>query len=181
MKSKIVKIVLIIVIVLVLIKLILASLGKYSSSAIADSEIDAAFFIINQTTEENNILLGEVVPSDDDYIYTFKVSNFKQNKISEVDLEYSISLITTTNLPLEYKLYKNDEELSINSEIFKDDDGTYFKRLNVPSKGNFKHSNKQSDVYKLVVTFASEYKNDYKSYEGSIESVRVIIDAKQEI
>lgn len=181
MKSKVVKIVLIIAIVLILIKLILASLGKYSSSAIADSEIDAAFFIINQTTEENNILLGEIVPSDDDYIYTFKVSNFKQNKISEVDLEYSISLITTTNLPLKYKLYKNDEELSINSEIFKDDDGTYFNRLNVPSKGNFKHSNKQSDVYKLVVTFASEYKNDYKSYEGSIESVRVIIDAKQEI
>ena len=47
-------------------------------------------------------------------IYNFKVKNYDETgKITQIDLEYYIEIISNTNKKIYFKIYKNDEELNI--------------------------------------------------------------------
>ena len=65
----------------------------------------------------NNIKLTDLIPSNDKYVYTFSIQNYKDNDICEVDMIYDVLIKTTTNLPLNYELYLNDNLLNVNKEI----------------------------------------------------------------
>ena len=54
-----------------------------------------------------NIETDGIVPSSTPYTYRFSVSNFNQNNMSDVDINYSINIRTTTNLPITLELYRN--------------------------------------------------------------------------
>ena len=186
-KNKFLLCIAILIAILVFIVL-LKTFGRYESNATGSAEAEVAFFVVDQSFETKTILLGEIVPSSEPYVYKFLVSNFNSKKRAEVNIEYDIEFITTTNLPLEYEIYKNENYNDVganniisNSYKLQDDYGTYFNHLIIDEKGSFSFKTNQTDEYYLVVKFNENYKDNPYKYEGVVESVRVEINAKQVI
>ena len=71
----------------------------------AISEI--AFYVVNSSVQTQNLQMFDLEPSDEDYTYDISVSNFENNKTSDVDMQYNLEITTSTNIPVTYKLYLN--------------------------------------------------------------------------
>ena len=96
------KINILIIVLLLLIKIMPITLSKYQSSGIGNTNSNIAFYLLTADYLTEKIKLSDLIPSDNPYIYTFTISNKKGEKTSEVDIEYVLSIVTTTNLPLRY-------------------------------------------------------------------------------
>ena len=114
-------ILLLIAIIIIAIILIRNTLARYETTATSDKDIDVAFWVIGESYNTQRMLIKNIYPSDTSFDYTFTVSNFEVNeddnsikKRAETDLEYELSLTTTTNLPLEYAIQKNGASCSTN-------------------------------------------------------------------
>ena len=95
-------------------------------------------------------------------------------------MEYFIKITTTTNLPLIYNLYQNDEETNIidTEAIIQDEYGTYFKEITTSST-RFSHQKDEINTYKLIVKFPEEYNTP--EYQNIVEAINITIDSKQVI
>ena len=123
-----------------------------------------------------------MLPSTTPYLYTFNVSNFKDAKKANVDLKYSIEIITTTNMPLNYRVYKgtNMSQNTVSSDYYEtDDNGMYYHHLVINDVSYFSYSQRQTDVYTLWVEYPIEYKAYPKEYAGIIDLVDIKINAEQ--
>ena len=166
---------LIIFILLVILKSTYASF-ETNSSGNALSKV--AFYILNTKTETENLKISNIKPDGKDNNYLITVSNFNDTKISDVDLEYSLEIRTTTNIPVTYKLYLNDSSDNIMStkELVKDTDNTYFYKYKSILQ-SFTHQVKKTDTYKLVINFPSNYNDEV--YQSMIDDVEISVNARQ--
>lgn|SRR5574344_1053430 len=158
------------------------TLSRYESNTEINIDPSIAFFITDVTSEDNSIKLTDILPSDTPYYYSFSVSNFNDTGKSNVDLDYNMELITTTNLPLTFKLYKgstNSSDIISSNTVSQDDNSVYYRHLTVNDKYNLYYANKTTDKYILEVTFPSTYKNHPELYEGVIELIEIKINAYQ--
>ena len=161
--------------------------ARYESDAVAETELDVALFAISET-DNYTITLDKMVPREDPYVYRFSVSNTDENgKLTDVKMKYNLRLIATTNLPLEYKLYLNQNYLSPTArdiltlgqdEIIPDEYGTFFRVMTTPEQ-RFVYSYTQTYNYTLLVYFPDENDNKDSKYQDQIENIRIEIDAKQ--
>lgn len=179
------KINLLVILLLILIKIMPVTLSKYQSSGIGNMNSNIAFYLLTADYLTQKIKLSDLTPSDNPYVYTFTVGNEKDSKTSEVDIEYILSIVTTTNLPLRYELYENsnyqDENAvnlitTSNTVIEKDEDGTYFQKFTF-EKENLYFNNPSTNTYTLLVYF-DKSNNDAK-YQDTVEGLRIIVDSKQ--
>lgn len=179
------KINILIIVLLLLIKIMPITLSKYQSSGIGNTNSNIAFYLLTADYLTEKIKLSDLIPSDNPYIYTFTISNKKGEKTSEVDIEYVLSIVTTTNLPLRYELYENSNYQDSNAvnlitdsntvtEL--DEDGTYFQTFTFEKEELF-FSTPTTNTYTLVVYF-DQSSNDAK-YQDAVEGVRIIVDSKQ--
>ena len=179
------KINILIIVLLLLIKIMPITLSKYQSSGIGNTNSNIAFYLLTADYLTEKIKLSDLIPSDNPYIYTFTISNKKGEKTSEVDIEYVLSIVTTTNLPLRYELYENSNYQDSNAvnlitdsntvtEL--DEDGTYFQTFTFEKEELF-FSTPTTNTYILVVYF-DQSSNDAK-YQDAVEGVRIIVDSKQ--
>lgn len=155
--------------------------SKYSSSANGDAVANIAFFIVDVGTYENTISLNNLEPSNNDYIYKFTVNNFKNNKRTNVKLDYNIEFVTTTNLPLTYKIYKEGTNNIITSNEIIQDGDMYFNKLNTNEAGSFSYEENQTEEYTLVVNFPITYNDKPDEYQGLIDSFMIKINATQRV
>jgi len=158
--------------------------AKYETSALLDISPSLAFFIVDVQSQSGQIKLDSMIPSATPYLYQFNVSNFddSNNKIANVDLTYSIEIITTTNIPLNYRIYKGNNMVvnEIDSDtVTTDANGVYYRHLVLNGVSVMSHSVRNTDVYTLWVEFPLQYKNSPAAYSGIIELVDVKIDAEQ--
>jgi len=158
--------------------------ARYESSTLLDISPSLAFFIVDVQSQSGQIKLDSMIPSSTPYLYQFNVSNFDttNNKKANVDLTYSIEIITTTNIPLNFKIYKGNDmsENKIDSDmVITDDNGVYYRHLVLNGVSVMNHSEKHTDVYTLWVEFPVQYKNSPSAYSGIIELVDIKIDAEQ--
>ena len=139
---------------------------------------DIAFYIIHPTTESQTLKMFDVKPDGKDYIFNIDVSNFKDDNVSEVDLEYTLELETTTNIPVDYKIYLNDATVNDfqNKEIIQDEDGMYFFKFSTP-KQRFEKEKEMTNHYQLIVNFPTNYNEEV--YQDLIDHVEVTITATQ--
>lgn len=155
------------------------TLSRFKTESRADATIDIAFFVTNDTYNYQEITLVDMVPGDTKD-YTFSVSNFKDDLRTEVNLKYNVEVLTTTNIPLEYELYLNnngvDNEIVDTNEIIQDDDNTYFRSIKTIEK-DFNFNENKTDIYRLVIKYPSEQK-DIK-YQDSAENIEIRVNAKQ--
>jgi hypothetical protein len=159
-------------------------------------EVDVAMYILNEDYQNMNLKLDSMMPREAPYVYDFAISNYKDGRRTDVDLEYTLIVRTTTNLPLTYTLYLNQkyvntedgsvvvsneilqtaENVELSNNILPDDDGTYFRTLTAKT-AFFGDTDNELNLYKLVIGFPETYKS--VEYQDIIESVEIIINSKQ--
>ena len=91
--------------------------SKFFSSAKSDAKVDTAFYILKADYYETNICIDDIAPSDDVYTYDFSVLNNDGKNRAETNMEYTLKIVTTTNLPLSYALYKNESQQKNNIKV----------------------------------------------------------------
>lgn len=173
-----------IILLAVILTLIPIAYSKLFSENDSDAKIETAFYILNADYYEKNIHLDNIVPSEIPYVYTFKVSNNDGTNRVETKLEYTLKIVTTTNLPLSYKLYMNEDynnenstNIIINDTIAKtSEDGAYFKTMET-NKQTFGFTTDEENIYHLVITFPKEY--DSFEYQDIVEGITINIESKQ--
>ncbi len=159
--------------------------SKYETEVISPANSNIAFYILEENYYTETMQLADIVPSSTPYAYNFTVSNFQGINRLEVDLEYTLSIITTTNLPLEYKLYLNEDyTLETSTNIINnpapvaDSDGTYFKTMiTTPTTQEFGFMTNQTNTYTLVVYFPTTYMS--YQYQDIAESIAIVIESHQ--
>lgn len=168
-------------IVLILYKIIFGSFSLYESEASSDANLDVAYFTLDDEYETQVISLGDMLPGEIRNC-TFHISNYTlddlgEEEVSETDMEYTLKIRTTTNLPLEYELTRsNSTGGSTTIETITDDDGTYFKKI-LDETGTFNCDQGYTNTYNLKITFPSSCDNI--KYQNVIECIEISVEARQ--
>lgn len=156
--------------------------ARYEGEATVNASPNLAFFIVDVQNTTGQIKLEGMVPRVEPYLFTFNVSNFKDGKRANVDLTYSIEIITTTNMPLNFKIFKgsNMDLNKVDSDtVTTDSNGVYYRHLLINDVSLMKYDNNYTDTYTLWVEFPSTYKNLPDAYSGIIDLVDIKINAEQ--
>ena len=134
---------------IIVINLIGITYSKYESGANSKAKAKIAFFIEDTGVYSNSITLSGLYPSDTDFTYDFYVANYKDDLKTNVNIEYTLSFNTTTNIPLEYKIVEKDKtESLISSTSYKvDDNGVYTKNMVCDKTYSFKYDKKSYNEY----------------------------------
>ena len=180
------KIILVFAVAVVIYNLVNPSFSKYSSETDVSANASVAFFITDIGTYEESIALEELVPSTTPFYYTFYVANYNEDNRSKVTLDYTISFESTTNLPLSYRVVRNEtfdtpnfSNIITSSNIIQDSNGVYYNHMDTNVNSRFNYYENSIDSYVLEVTFPENYKNNPNAYQGKIELFSVIINATQ--
>ena len=160
------------------------TISKYQVSGSGNINSNIAFYLLKEGYYVENVKLSDVNLDDSPYVVNFSVSNKKESRVSDVDIEYVVKVITTTNLPFTYELYENEDYnggtnliSTGNTVVEKDSDGTYFQTFSLDKEILYFNSPKVNN-YTLLVYFGDL--TDAK-YQDIVESVRIVIDSKQVI
>lgn len=140
----------------------------------------AKFIFNTETLDELSISLIDIKPGDNNE-YLFSVSNGDSESISSVVVEYQMTLKTYHFIPLEIKLYQivNEEDVL----VFNCDE-TYTRNTENELVCNSEieelgYSVEQSDNYKLVVSFPSDY--DESIYSDLADFINIEITSWQKL
>jgi len=184
-------IVLIIIIVLLVVGISI-TMSRYMSDAQTVLDVDVAFYVVKDNyVQEGNIFLNNLYPrpSTEPFNYVFTVANTDGTNTAETNIEYTVELEITTNLPLQFSIYKKENEGSeakltsaddIANYVELDDAGDSYVRKIIIKSGNFTFEETQTDTYRIEVVFPEEYA-EYEEYEGMIDNVNLRLEAKQKI
>ena len=181
------KIGLFVLILFIVIAIIPFTISKYETVSNGNINSNIAFYLFHDDYVVKNVSLANVDFSKGLYVLDFTISNQKDTKVSDVDINYILKIITTTNLPFEYELYENenytsDEATNLisssNTVVEKDEDGTYFQTFTM-NEEQLLYNSPKVNRYTFVVRFLDYYRN-YK-YQDMVESVRIVIDSEQVI
>ena len=154
--------------------------SRFQSTGIGKSNIEAAFYVLKAGYQTTAIKIDSITPSNKNYTYTFTVSNNDGTNRCETDMDYTVKLTTTTNLPLTYNIYQNNENTNIIAKdtIDLDEDGTYFRNMETPTV-RFSHTKDEINTYQIVINFPEEYTDEI--YQNVVEGLLLSIDSKQVI
>lgn len=199
-----IKLLIALTILLVLYKIIFSSYSLYESEASSNAEIDVAFYLLEDQYQTKTISLKDMLPGDTQY-YKFSIANFYvddsgKEVISETDMKCDLKLRTTTNLPLEYELYidqDTDSPTLVNrldtEELEKgrwDEYNTIFKYLvnknetdekkqeGITDSIEFSYETPLSRTYVMKVTFPETECKSYE-FENIMECIEISIDSHQ--
>lgn len=156
--------------------------ARYETDTNARVLPSIAFFVVGLESQNKQIKLESIVPRTEPYLYSFEVSNFNDSKKANVDLTYSIEIITTTNMPLNYKVYKgnvNGDEIVDEDFITTDENGVYYRHFKIDGVSEMNYQERVTDTYILWVEFPLQYKNNPIDYAGIIDLVDIKINAEQ--
>ncbi len=159
--------------------------ARYESSKDVNVNVDKAIFLLKPTDMIFNLNTYEIVPSNNKYNYTFSIANYDDTKQSEVDMEYTIDIRTTTNLPLNISLYRNVSDINsatniLTKETVNDSNGVWYNLYKVNQKYNLNYTDRITDTYTLSINFPTDYKTN-KLYAGMMEAIEIRISANQVI
>lgn len=169
-----------IILVIILIIFVPITFSRYQTISSSNALVDIAFYIISSSMQTENLVMKEIGPDDNSYVYTFSVSNFKDNQRLETKAKYNIVIKTTTNIPFTYKLYKENgtklEDISQGEKIEQDEDGMYFRTIET-KEYEFGFTKDETDLYRLYITYPNDY--DTYEYQNILENISITIDSKQ--
>ena len=154
---------------------------KYETNSSGISKIDYAYFILQPGYYTESVKLDSILPNINSYLYAFTVSNFKDDKRSDVDMTYELEIQTTTNLPLEFDLFDANnlnESIITSNEVSPDEDGSFFRTIKIPLK-ELSYKNNQTDSYVLTVNFPERYNEEI--YQGIIDFISIKLKAEQKV
>ena len=160
------------------------TISRYQAYRLGNIDSNIAFYLLKEGYHVENIKLSDVDLETSPYVLNFSVSNSKDNRVSDVDIEYAVKIITTTNLPFTYELYENENYQggnnlinSNNTTVEKDEDGTYFQTFSMGNE-NLRYTSPKTNNYTLLIYFG-DLTN--AKYQDVIESIKIVVDSKQVI
>lgn len=166
-------------------KVLFNSYSLYESQAKSNAQVDVAFYIINDEYQTHTIALNKMLPGDPAQSITFSISNYEEvgseTHLTETDMDYTLKIRTTTNLPLTYRLYKvNEDNNNKITELtaVRDEDDTFFYPL-YEETGRFTFEDLQMNTYRLEIELPAIY-NEVK-YSNIIEAIEISVDGRQVI
>ncbi len=173
-----VKLIILVICFILVIQIFAITISRYESNSTSNADIDIAFYVVNEDYQTLTFTLEDIVPRTEPYVYNFTVSNEKDGKTAEVDIEYELNVRTTTNLPLQYELYKTEDgnQAKANEELIQDEDGTIFNNLTANTY-TFYYDTPRVDMYTLRVYFPEEYNTE--NYQDILELIEVNVNARQ--
>jgi hypothetical protein len=149
------------------------------------ANIDKALYLFKSETVSFNLDSSGIIPRDQSYQYRFSVSNFTTDASSDVDLTYNVKVRTTTNLPLQISMYRNQlpedndaVDIFSGSTNIQDEDSAWYHLYDAESNYEMLYETRKTDVYTMVITFPAQYANN-EIYANYIESIEVILESKQ--
>ena len=177
------KLVILILCFFIVLRIFVLVLSKYESIADSNANVDIAFYLLKEDYQTMTTNLAAIAPRDNAYVFNFSIGNQDGEKKAEVDLTYDLTIRTTTNLPLTYDLYMNQQyddadATSIIKEnvISQDEDLTYFITITTEPV-TLKYTTGTTNMYQLVVYFPKDYNKE--NYQDIIEALEITVDAKQ--
>ena len=114
----------VIFIIIVIITMILLFSGVSLAKAYSKTKIETKAEIVEPILKIEGDSTISITKSEEKKSYNFKVKNYDEiGKITQVDLEYYIKMISNIEKKIYFKIYKNEEELKIDhnrTEYFSD-------------------------------------------------------------
>ncbi len=159
--------------------------ARYEVQSQIYANIDKALYIFKGEDVAFNLDPDGIVPRDEPYVYRFSVSNYDGTTYSDVDLSYTVSIRTTTNLPISVQLYRNElpstsgatNILGAAREV-QDEDNAWYRVYDVSGEYQMLFENQVMDVYTMVITFPAIYSNN-PIYADYLENIEVSLKSKQ--
>lgn len=177
------KLVILIICFVILLRIFTLILSRYESTSNSTANVDVAFYLLKEDYQKMTLNLDSLFPQDEEYVYTFSIGNQEGTKTAETNIEYNLSIRTTTNLPITYELYMNEKHTDSGAKniiksnsIKQDEDGTYFRNITT-DKVTLDYNQPTTNVYELVVKFPSTYNTT--NYQDILEVFEIIVDGKQ--
>lgn len=198
-------IILLIAIIIFAIVQLRKTLARYETTTKTNSDLEVAFWMIEEGYKTDRLLINNIYPDNDNtFEYDFTVSNFRQEKDedgnvtkvyrAETSLNYELTLIATTNIPLEYSISKNGKSCSnITQTIITDSDGTCYRKItaiisdDANDKNTFSVGTDETDEFTITVRFPEistvngtqvDNRTDL-DYPDLIENVKIELSATQ--
>lgn len=170
-----------VIVLLVFINTDVVTFSKYERVIESNNDLNTALYLLDDKYQTITVKIPDVIPSNNQYLYTFSVSNFKDDLHSDTNLKYKIHVRTTTNLRIGYDLFntldiENAPTAIATNNISPDDDGTYFRNL-ITDEKTMLYSEDKTDYYTLLLTFPVDYKDSM--YSGVPELIEINVESKQ--
>ena len=140
----------------------------------------ASFIFETNKVDYIDLDLYDLIPGEEKS-YSFFVTNSKNQKISDVTVEYQLKIRTYHFIPLVINLYKEEE----GKEVFI---GTCDETTNRNSDNEIvcnmpieklEKKEEQQDEYKLKIEFPIEY--NYEKYSNLVDYIRIEVDSWQKL
>lgn len=177
------KLIILIMCLIIILRIFSLILAKYESETSTDAEIDIAFYLFKEDYQTMTLNLGSILPQNNAYVFNFNIGNQDGEDTAEIDLTYDLTIRTTTNLPLTYSLYKNQNytdagatSILRTNEIIQDEDDTYF-RLMTTNTEELLFRTPKTNSYQLVVNFPESYNT--VNYQDIIEAIEIKVESRQ--
>jgi hypothetical protein len=157
------------------------TLSRYENTVTSQNSIRTAIYLVNDEYDTINVQLPDVIPDNNQYTYTFSVSNYHGDDHSDTNIKYRIHVRTTTNMEIEYELYNTldieeaDSYISSNN-IIQDANGTYFRHI-YTDYSTMLYSEDKTDEYTLLFTFPDDFIES--KYSGIAELIEINIESAQ--
>lgn len=177
------KLTILVLCLLIIARIFVLVLSKYESISNSYANVDIAFYLLKEDYKTMTLNLASLLPQDDAYTFEFSIGNEAGGEIAETDLEYELTLRTTTNLPLTYELYMNEyytDEGATNiikdNTVDYDENGTYFRTMTT-DKITLSYKEGVTNLYQLVVYFPENYNQEM--YQDIIELLAINVNGQQ--
>lgn len=153
----------------------------HSSAISSNADQNIAKFVFNAKSQDQiQLPLINLNPGDNQE-YTFSVSNNNSESISDITVEYRLTIKTYHLVPLNIKLYKIIDD---NPELVLTCDETYTRNdnneivCNSPTQ-EMGYNSEKLENYRLDVTFPEEY-ND-STYSDLVDYINIEIKSWQKL
>ena len=177
------KLVILVLCFLIIARIFVLVLSKYESISNSYANVDIAFYLLKEDFQTMTLNLASILPQNNAYTFEFSIGNQAGEDIAEVDIEYELTLRTTTNLPLTYELYMNQlytdqgaTNIIKENTVNLDEDGTYFRTMTT-DKITLKYTEGKTNLYQLVVYFPENYNQE--NYQDIIELIEINVNGQQ--
>ena len=155
MRKNIIKI-LCVIAVIYAIMFIRYTLSRYQSTGTSSIDAPLAFWIVSDSLQEGETVIGEIAPGEEKEV-SFTVSNYNGTIGAQVPMEYSVIIEATTNMPLEYQLYKKVPKVDENGDEIIDEDGNVVIEIEELDTNEFIFVNEDGTYYKIIETKGLEF------------------------
>ena len=155
-----------------------ATFSRYVANGSSEAKVKIAFSLLRVDDLHHTIKLEEILPNDQYQEYPFAVRNYDENgNRIDVNMKYTVTLRTTTNIPISYELYDGEGHLiSTTNELVTDDYGTIFNTSKTNTY-NVTYSANSSNVFVLKYKLSSAYHGE--EYAELADLIEIIVDAEQ--